>query len=917
MSNKPHKPPKPPKIPKLKLQSYRVPSGRHFLFIQNPWPFQHSASDSAYRRHFVNDVVGWLQCMIKDLCDLEIHPTDVALFWQSTHRDLIADIQLPPPDEDDDDDPKPDPLGPVLGAHHSRAFLRAEYAGTRVSTSVIYDYDFVRFNSPRRTNWSDEMAHYTALPPNFPIKRSAVTQRYPAPGPTDIPRLKLTKRLPGRLILGDPACVQQPTQGPIPNPNAPNPGLPPPPTGSAGQVVAGTSSTARAHSPTPARTRSTSPGPSHSSNRDDENGSFQANSSFHDRDAPTPPPRATPLPLPLPLPARDPTPTQTQTPNPFAFTPYERPPHFPAVPLVDADADVARTRTTQDDHLSPTQETYARTRTTRDDERPSSTHETYAREKLTTTRSIPALKPDPYEEDAAAQAGLSVRAVKEEERDTNIPVKFEPHAFPIPIKSEPDTVPRRVKTESVKTEAEDYTPTPGLSDMWEEMRAEQARRQAAHSATVEIKTEVKEEEQGYTPTPGLAEGMAAMRMEQARRRAAHEAGERSRETGHNEHAHNARSPVNAEQHPVKLEQRPVLLPRASEPSSDFLTRAPEPNAGSAFDDRKIKPEPMDARKRPEPANSQINPEPAEMRIKPEPADAPLPRARPFNRSFDPFQDFEPNTMDREMSDVGESRMNLKQDEIEVARVKREGEGTREFNVRQGSTAVDPRQGSAAPPSSYPRGKHEEFDQRDRREEGTLTRSASRSYSPVVKQEQHYKANRARGDYQRHPSQPPHVKQEEQRRSVKQEERHERFPRGEEHGRYPNRGDWHRNPPAPSAFPRGYSDYPQHNQGQAGPSSYPTHPNLNHNYDYSRQASGTFSPSPPRAVKRDRDEVEARAYSPTNEPPVKRERSEQAFSGHGSNHARYNTQHSTSAPAAKYSPTRDPRVRPIMKQEEHK
>jgi hypothetical protein len=66
------------------LQTYRIPENRHYFFIQNPWPFDESVSNARAPQQYVNAVIGWLCCMVADLCDTEMNKSDIRVFYQST-----------------------------------------------------------------------------------------------------------------------------------------------------------------------------------------------------------------------------------------------------------------------------------------------------------------------------------------------------------------------------------------------------------------------------------------------------------------------------------------------------------------------------------------------------------------------------------------------------------------------------------------------------------------------------------------------------------------------------------------------------------------------------------------------------------------------------------------------------------------
>ncbi|KAJ7659802.1 hypothetical protein DFH06DRAFT_1402773 [Mycena polygramma] len=181
---------------KLKHKTYRIPENRHYIFIQNPWPFDFSVSTARYPTTYVNAVVAWVCCMVRDLCDTDIDKSNVRIFYQCTHRDIIAEIELASLPS----------LAPLLGAHHSFKFLTPKHVGDANHTSVVYEYNYERFNSPDRTNWTTQMATYAYLPPDFAIKNEGLGFSYPAPSPSDTKRPQTARSLPGRLILGHPDC---------------------------------------------------------------------------------------------------------------------------------------------------------------------------------------------------------------------------------------------------------------------------------------------------------------------------------------------------------------------------------------------------------------------------------------------------------------------------------------------------------------------------------------------------------------------------------------------------------------------------------------------------------------------------------------------------------------------------------------
>ncbi|KAJ7648091.1 hypothetical protein FB45DRAFT_895224 [Roridomyces roridus] len=202
----------PPK--QFKIKTYKPEKHHHYLFFHEPWP--HHQNLSQHGDNCCKNIVAWLSIMIEDLCGIEIHPTQVALYYQSTHKNVIADIEIQPSSEF-----QSPCLDPLLGAHHTTAFLK--YGAERPNQiTTIYYYDFARFNSPDRTNWSPITTTFPSLAPQFPVKRGgALHPAYPHPQPTDRGQLKLCSRLPGRLILGHPDCVPIPLEPTAPQPNPP------------------------------------------------------------------------------------------------------------------------------------------------------------------------------------------------------------------------------------------------------------------------------------------------------------------------------------------------------------------------------------------------------------------------------------------------------------------------------------------------------------------------------------------------------------------------------------------------------------------------------------------------------------------------------------------------------------------------
>ncbi|KAJ6544174.1 hypothetical protein B0H19DRAFT_1169825 [Mycena capillaripes] len=689
---------------KLKFKTYRVPENRHYLYIQNPWPFDESVSNARRRQTYVNAVIAWLCFMVQDLCDTEIDKTKMRIFWQSTHRDLIAEIEIDTVSS----------LNPLLGAHNSAAFLIPKHAGNSNRTSVIYEYNYERFNSPEKTNWTSEVAAYSSIPHDFAIKHEESGIPYPAPSPSDARRPPCAKQLPGRLILGHPDCV----------PQTPTPAADPP------QVATQPANPAAAALPSHVRQKS--------------------------NDSATQEHTISPSPLRSSTPARSSPHLEADPPSEFAFTPYERPPHFPHEQAV--------MRSNQSPAAAP-------------------------------PPSAPTTKRDPYEEEADAFERLRDTATDDQMANRTV-IKSE-EISPARIKKEEELGDVRLKkgARNVKTEA--YEPCAEFRLKYAEVSEEMRRRDAAErraDANLHVKMEIAVKlEPGVIKTEKYSPSQELWDIS-----ARGQAAQRERERGG-----------------VEREEKSENMPQ-------------------------------------------------QVSVKPEPSDVSIPKPRPANRRFDPFDGYD-------------------------GPVKKE-EGTDRtlccflhFNLTY-CNAVNARQPPMSSPSAFPRlqtpvVKQEEFAQR-RAPSHSYGESAhaasSHTYSPGVKQEgtgDRYYSHKSRGAAP--------------------------LPRNLSH--HPA-ASWNREAPGPSAFPGGYSG---DSRGISG--SHGAH--RGHRDGYEREPSRTFSPSP-RPVKRERDVHEdGRFYSPPNEPPIKRERTEQVPSRSG-----YATNSSTPLVQQNINNIRDPRVRARMERE---
>ncbi|KAF7355716.1 hypothetical protein MSAN_01489500 [Mycena sanguinolenta] len=450
------------KPPKFNLKTYNVPANCHYLLIQEPWPYHISLSDSPKQQANVNAVVGWVYCMVRDLCDCNINPSNIRIFSQSTHRHLIVELYSSSPDKLN--------LHLLLGAHHSSAFLTPKYAGQDNRTSILYEYDYVRFNSPEKTNWTSYTATYETLPPEFAIRHEDAGFPYPTPSPADGPRHKLAKPLPSRLILGHPDSIQQ-TPTPLTDP------LPP-----ANQPVEPLT--------TPSREQTRQPSIPNS----------RSLSLSRSRSPSPPPPPEAPR-------------------SEFAFTPYERPLHFPA--------DKRTTRSSSPAAPAPTR-----------------------------------IKRDPHEEEEDALQSLRA-----------------PQTAVAPGV--------RIKSE-IKTE--EYRPSIKMEDKYLD---EGTHRVKSECETEPYQSTVKKEE--------LYDEEAAMRARDA-------------------------GGVRVKQEvPIKAEY--VAGPELQ----DLHTKGRQAMRERALED--VKHEQQEVK---------IESERSDLGVKPEPVDVPMPKPRPFNRSFDPFDGYGPD-----------------------------------------------------------------------------------------------------------------------------------------------------------------------------------------------------------------------------------------------------------------------------------
>ncbi|KAJ6463719.1 hypothetical protein C8R47DRAFT_1225061 [Mycena vitilis] len=627
---------------KLKFKTYRIPENRRYIFIQNPWPFDVSVSTARVPATYVNAVVAWICCMVRDLCDTEIGKSNVRIFYQSTHRNIIAEIELATLTS----------VAPLLGAHHSFKFLTPKHVGDTNHTSLIYQYNYERFNSPERTNWTTQLASYTYLPPDFAIKNESAGFAYPTPSPSDAKRPQSAKPLPGRLILGHPDC---PPDIPVP--------LPPPPQAAPAQPTEPVNA-----SPPQTQPEVTTP------QRPPDIGENTAPEAVH------PPPR-------IPQSSQPPEP---DPPSEFAFAPYQPPLHFPR----------ARSPGMPPAATAPQPSNFAN-------------------------------KHDPYEE------GMYICPCNKSGRVFPADLFSEEEEQGLlkeaPLTAEPDerAIKLEVKKEKVKEE-EVSRPLSLMQGMYTQVQEMNARNAESTGATEEegtedrdqlkvtpteptvpepqarVKSEVKnEEDEKYRPSAQLLELYAKGQPEMHTRNA--------ESAGATEHI---KKEVKAEHGDGDVRVKTEVKREACEPSNLL---AEDLDVKPSRIDLRVKSEGVKSKGAVKQEQDRFKTEDAyaplqelqdlyvqgqevrheHLAVKPEPSDAPMPRAPPRNKRFDPFNGYELEAGGSGASDT----------------VKREGEG-RESQTRQ------PYMPHASSPTVFP----------VKREENASRRPSEFIYPANVKQE---------------------------------------------------------------------------------------------------------------------------------------------------------------------------------------
>ncbi|KAF9495668.1 hypothetical protein BDN71DRAFT_1447074 [Pleurotus eryngii] len=108
------------------------------------------------RKGCVNNLDGWFRIMLRDLVD-EDH-CSIVVYMVRTQDHIIVEI------------PEGIDIQPLLGIHRWASILTPNYAAHNVDRfSVIYEYNYTKFDHPKKRGWSESFPDSPPLPPNFPI----------------------------------------------------------------------------------------------------------------------------------------------------------------------------------------------------------------------------------------------------------------------------------------------------------------------------------------------------------------------------------------------------------------------------------------------------------------------------------------------------------------------------------------------------------------------------------------------------------------------------------------------------------------------------------------------------------------------------------------------------------------------------
>ncbi|KAJ7073149.1 hypothetical protein C8F01DRAFT_1106285 [Mycena amicta] len=195
----------------FKMTKYTPPAGKYYVYIHDPWPYDNHQNRRTAQDALVNWTLVWVCSMVRDICKVEMDEHRLVLFRKGTSRDVIVELEAP-------DDSDITVFDAILGAHHARDFLLHPDPSDS-DFSVIYRYDFERYNNPERKGWEDRSATKSFKPEDIPkvlpIKRDG---SYPSPRPVERryrTRVGDVAPLPGRLLEGHPECIPVPTHPPV------------------------------------------------------------------------------------------------------------------------------------------------------------------------------------------------------------------------------------------------------------------------------------------------------------------------------------------------------------------------------------------------------------------------------------------------------------------------------------------------------------------------------------------------------------------------------------------------------------------------------------------------------------------------------------------------------------------------------
>ncbi|KAF7433423.1 hypothetical protein PC9H_005375 [Pleurotus ostreatus] len=136
-----------------KSKAIKSPEER-YLVVQHPWGMRKPSTERG--KGSVNNLDGWFRIMLRDLVD-EDH-CSIVVYMVRTQDHVIVEI------------PEGIDIQPLLGIHRWASILTPSYAAHNVDRfSVIYEYNYTKFDHPKKRGWSESFPDSPPLPPNFPI----------------------------------------------------------------------------------------------------------------------------------------------------------------------------------------------------------------------------------------------------------------------------------------------------------------------------------------------------------------------------------------------------------------------------------------------------------------------------------------------------------------------------------------------------------------------------------------------------------------------------------------------------------------------------------------------------------------------------------------------------------------------------